>query len=133
MARITRAGGVTDVRAVPERTSLPSVDAMLRRPEQADDADDDVEVVDDDGATERPSVDTELAGGEVVEEEPGEVPDAGSEDGGGGSGEETAAPSTADVRAWAREHEFEVADAGPIPKHVQQAYDDAHPAAEPEG
>lgn len=126
MPRITRAGGVSDVRAVPERTVGPSVDEMLRRPEPPPEPDEPleaevVEAIDVTGA--------EPAGGPA-----GEDPGAGvPEDGGGDGDEPVAAPSTADVRAWALDNGFELAASGPIPKDVQAAYDDAHPAAASEG
>lgn len=125
MPRITRAGGVTDARPVPETHVAPSVDEMLRRrePTPAPDAD---------------AVD-EL---EPAAPTPGgsETPDAG-DSGDSGSGDAAdAAPTpppaeatTAEVRAWARGNGFEVADAGPIPKDVQAAYDAAHPAPTGEG
>lgn len=35
-------------------------------------------------------------------------------------------PDTSAVRAWAREHGFDVADRGRLPAEVRQAYDAAH-------
>lgn len=99
MPRITVAGGVSDKRTPPAKTTLPSVDQMLRARKPAP-----VEsTVIDDGEGEVSGDD----GTEAVVPAPAE-------------------PSTADVRAWARENGHEVKDAGPIPKDAQAAYDAAH-------
>lgn len=41
-------------------------------------------------------------------------------------------PSPADVRAWAQQQGYQVAGSGRIPAAIRQAYDEAHPAVEPE-
>jgi hypothetical protein len=39
---------------------------------------------------------------------------------------ETTPEERAEIRAWGREHGFEFAERGKIPKKLQQAYDEAH-------
>lgn len=41
-----------------------------------------------------------------------------------------AAPSAAEVREWARAHEIEVADGGPIPQAVLDQFEAAHGGGE---
>lgn len=131
MPRITRAGGVTDVRRPPPSDVGPSVDEMLRaRPR-------DVEA-DEPGDEAAPVAGSAEDDAGTGTEDPGAG--ASTDDDDRQPGEETdepdpppSEPSTADVREWARANGHDVADAGPIPNAVREAFDAAHAGVPDEG
>jgi len=76
-------------------------------------------------STTKPSVDQMLRKPTPVDP-PVNVDAAGGTAGGSGDGESVPAPTTAELREWARANGHDVSDSGPVPKTVREAYDTAH-------
>nr|WP_241031643.1 histone-like nucleoid-structuring protein Lsr2 [Rhodococcus koreensis] len=88
---------------------------------------DDVETDrDDDTDDEEPVADASVADASVADASVADasVADASTADEGSAA---APSPSTAEVRAWAREHGFPVSDRGRLRAEVWEAYTDAHP------